>query len=285
MSLSPRREKDQRAWFCRCAKICNCTWLRGRFESRKWMRLWIKRLWAKHCCRKIRTNKNMSWWRGVPRNSLPFIWARAASVCFHASARVYKCVWSMIKSKTKQQRLANKEKKKAQHKPILVQRAKRSSFISKLLWYFGYLRTQQMVSIHFRFTTGWRDKQGSEHLYHLHYYTQCLLRGVLVLLPQWQSRNCNFNSAPPTVVFVHFNVTVWYELLFPSIAESMLSISLPSCCGLGCASTSYHNPIEGLPGPVSLSTPRSERLLPVWFALPAPARSFLTCSYVNFDPT
>lgn len=91
-----------------------------------------------------------------------------------------------------------------------------------------------------------------------------------------------------TVVFVFlFNVTVWYEPRFPSIAERMVSISVPSCRGWEHASISYHNPIVGLSRPVSLSASQSERLLPVWFCpvsaspvLPAA----LTCSYANFGP-
>lgn len=58
-----------------------------------------------------------------------------------------------------------------------------------------------MVNIHFRFITGWRDKEVSEHFYHLHYYTRCLLGGVLVLLPQWQSRNCKFFFPPQLCLF------------------------------------------------------------------------------------
>lgn len=89
----------------------------------------------------------------------------------------------MIKSKTKTTEISQKNPKKPQHKLVLIQRAILSSFITKILGYFGDLKTQQTVNIHFRFITGWRDKEVSEHFYHLHYHTQCLLRGVLVLLP------------------------------------------------------------------------------------------------------
>lgn len=82
------------------------------------------------------------------------------------------------------------------------------------------------------------------------------------------------------------NVIVRYEHL-PSIAERMVSISVPSCHGLEQASISYHNPIVVLSRPISLSASLSEMLLPVWFVQPVSVLSYrlaLTCSYVNFDP-
>lgn len=80
------------------------------------------------------------------------------------------------------------------------------------------------------------------------------------------------------LLFVLFGtVIVWYELHLPSIAERMVSISVPSCHGFEQASISYHNPIIALSRPISLSASQSETLLPVWFVQPVPLTG---CSYV-----
>lgn len=84
-----------------------------------------------------------------------------------------------------------------------------------------------------------------------------------------------------TVMFVFLcNVIVRYELHLPSIAERMVSISVPSCHGLEQASISYHNPIVVFCRPISLSASQSETLLPVWFVQPVPALSLTGCCNV-----
>lgn len=77
-----------------------------------------------------------------------------------------------------------------------------------------------------------------------------------------------------TVVFVFlFNVTVWYKPHFPSIAERMVSISVPSCRGWEQASISYQNPSWVSLDPY-LWQPRSERLLPARFVRSVPGPSY-----------
>lgn len=69
-----------------------------------------------------------------------------------------------------------------------------------------------------------------------------------------------------------FNVTVWYTPHFPSIAERMVSISVPSCRGWEQASISYQKPSWVSPDPY-LWQSRSERLLPAGFVRPVPGLS------------
>lgn len=72
-------------------------------------------------------------------------------------------------------------------------------------------------------------------------------------------------------MFLVCDVIVRYEVHLPSIAERMISISVPSCPSCVKASISYHNHIVVLSSLLSLSASQCKRLLPVWFVQVIPA--------------